>query len=142
MGLFFIMQSHTHTFPKSEHLTGKIAIDNLFQQGEAFVVYPIRVVYKMVATNEENKTIQVLISVPKKRFKHAVDRNRYKRLIRESYRLNKEILKNHTNNADYQLHIAFCAVSNDIPTFDVLQQKMQKGLARLSEQLLLKQEKE
>ncbi|WP_046246181.1 ribonuclease P protein component [Hymenobacter terrenus] len=78
-----------YTFPKEEHLCRKKLIDELFgKQGSSFGIYPLRIVW--VAT--EVPTVeppQVLISVSKRTFKRAVDRNRIKRLIREAYRLNK-----------------------------------------------------
>ena len=78
-----------HTFPKEEHLCRKKLIEELFgKQGSSFGVYPLRNVW---LKSEAPTTVppQVLISVSKRTFKRAVDRNRLKRLIREAYRLNK-----------------------------------------------------
>lgn len=77
------------TFPKEEHLCRKKLIDELFsKQSASFGVYPLRIVW---VKSEAPTTAppQVLISVSKRGFKRAVDRNRLKRLIREAYRLNK-----------------------------------------------------
>ncbi|HEX8328537.1 MAG TPA: ribonuclease P protein component [Hymenobacter sp.] len=78
-----------YTFPKEEHLCRKKLIEELFgKQGSSFGVYPLRVVW--VKTEAPTAAPpQVLISVSKRTFKRAVDRNRIKRLIREAYRLNK-----------------------------------------------------
>ena len=76
-------------FPKEEHLCRKKLIDELFsKQSASFGVYPLRIVW---VKSEAPTTAppQVLISVSKRGFKRAVDRNRLKRLIREAYRLNK-----------------------------------------------------
>ena len=129
------MDNRTHTFPKAEHLTSKLQIDHLFAKGEGFIAFPLRVVYQLVAKEENSAAIKVVVSVPKKRFKHAVDRNRFKRLIRESYRLNKNQLWETTEQTPWQLHIAFCAVSNDLPTFDVVQTKLQAALAKLQHRI-------
>ncbi|MBU6119250.1 ribonuclease P protein component [Hymenobacter siberiensis] len=78
-----------YTFPKEEHLCRKKLIEELFsKQGSSFGVYPLRIVW----IKKDAPTLappQVLISVSKRTFKRAVDRNRLKRLIREAYRLNK-----------------------------------------------------
>ena len=78
-----------YTFPKEEHLCRKKLIDELFsKQGSSFGVYPLRIIWVRSATPSAAPP-QVLISVSKRTFKRAVDRNRLKRLIREAYRLNK-----------------------------------------------------
>jgi ribonuclease P protein component len=78
-----------YTFPKEEHLCRKKLIEELFsKQSSSFGVYPLRVVWVSRAT-PSTAPPQVLISVSKRTFKRAVDRNRLKRLIREAYRLNK-----------------------------------------------------
>ena len=74
------------TFPKAKHLCLKRDIDALFSShGHAVTAWPLRMKYTEV---EEGPT-KVLISVPKRLLKHAVDRNRAKRQIREGYRLNQ-----------------------------------------------------
>lgn len=135
------MDNHTHTFPKAEHLTSKLQIDSLFEKGEGFIAFPLRVVYQLVPKEENSSLIKVVVSVPKKRFKHAVDRNRFKRLIRESYRLNKHQLWAATEQTPWNLHIAFCAVSNELPNFDTVQIKMQMALVKLEHRILQKRDK-
>ena len=78
-----------YTFPKEEHLCRKKLIEELFsKQGSSFGVYPLRIVWIKTA-GPTTVPPQVLISVSKRTFKRAVDRNRLKRLVREAYRLNK-----------------------------------------------------
>ncbi|HET9055119.1 MAG TPA: ribonuclease P protein component [Cyclobacteriaceae bacterium] len=79
----------TFSFPKSERLYKKKDIQELFDKGSSFYVYPFRV---FVQKNETHDTNQVLFSVSKKNFKKAVDRNLIKRRMREAFRLNKAAL--------------------------------------------------
>ena len=84
-----------HTFPKEEHLCRKKLIDELFgKQSSSFGVYPLRIVW-LKSPAPAGAPPPVLISVSKRGFKRAVDRNRLKRLIREAYRLNKYQLLEH-----------------------------------------------
>ncbi|MFN7095836.1 MAG: ribonuclease P protein component [Burkholderiales bacterium] len=81
-----------HTFTSEERLKSKKLIDQLFTQGKAFNLYPIRVMYytdQDLAINHH----QVLFAVPKKKCKSAVVRNKLKRRMREAYRLNKHLLQ-------------------------------------------------
>ena len=79
-----------HTFHKYERLCSRRLIDDLFAGGaKSFSVFPLRAVFK----HGEGANTQVLVSVSKRRLRHAVDRNRAKRQVREAYRLNKDILQ-------------------------------------------------
>lgn len=78
-------------YPKNEKLKSQTAIDLLFSQGKSVAKYPLRLVYVEIPSAEEK--LQIGVSVSKKYFKKAVDRNYFKRLLRESYRLNKELLR-------------------------------------------------
>ncbi|MFA6830916.1 MAG: ribonuclease P protein component [Bacteroidaceae bacterium] len=77
---------------KAERIHSKKLIDILFSgEQESFFVFPLRVVYGSVdALNDE--PFSILVNAPKKHFKNAVDRNRIKRQLRESYRKHKSIL--------------------------------------------------
>ena len=79
------------TYPKNEKLKSKTTIDLLFSEGNSVSKFPLRLVY--VENKEENaELVKMGVSVSKKYFKKAVDRNYFKRVLRETYRLNKHIL--------------------------------------------------
>ena len=79
------------TYPNPEKLKSKTTIDLLFSEGKSVSKYPLRLVY--VENTEANaEVIKMGVSVSKKYFKKAVDRNYFKRILRETYRLNKAIL--------------------------------------------------
>ena len=80
------------TFKKDEKLKSHKLIERLFVEGQRLKSYPLQLVY-LETTHTSEAKIQVGFSVPKRRFKRAVDRNRIKRLIREAYRLQKHNLK-------------------------------------------------
>lgn len=80
------------TYPKHEKLKSRTLIDQLFSEGKSVSKYPLRLVYAQVGELQDSK-IKLGVSVSKKHFKKAVDRNYYKRVLRETYRLNKDLLQ-------------------------------------------------
>ncbi|HYG20690.1 MAG TPA: ribonuclease P protein component [Ohtaekwangia sp.] len=82
------------TFRKEEKLRKEKSIQELFDKGSSFYLFPFKV-YLMQNTDEQYPVHQVLVSVSKKNFKRAVDRNLIKRRMRESYRLQKHHLRAH-----------------------------------------------
>jgi len=92
------------TFAKEERLYEKKLIDQLFKDGKSFFVFPFKVFY--VPLEVEGYFLpKVLLSVPKRNFKRAVDRNRIKRLMREAYRRNKSSLSKEEEGCRHQLLI-------------------------------------
>ncbi|WPO80046.1 ribonuclease P protein component [Flavobacterium sp. KACC 22761] len=84
------------TYPKNERLKSKTTIGLLFSEGKSVSKYPLRLVYRHAEENSEEK-IKLGVSVSKKYFKKAVDRNYFKRVLRETYRLNKHLLLENLN---------------------------------------------
>lgn len=76
------------TYNKKEKLKSKKIIDQLFSEGKSVSAFPLRLVYLGI-TFDDGVTIKTGVSVSKRHFKNATDRNRIKRLLREVYRLNK-----------------------------------------------------
>jgi ribonuclease P protein component len=79
------------SYPTAEKLKSKKIIDRLFSEGQTVGKYPLRLVYAPYDF-EENVPLKMGVSVSKKHFKNAVDRNYFKRVLRECYRKNKSIL--------------------------------------------------
>jgi ribonuclease P protein component len=118
---------HTkHSFSKQEKLTGKKQIEGLFKGVASFYLEDLHVKYQEVEGETCNK---VLISIPKKLFNRAVDRNLLKRRMREAYRLNKEILL--TKSGKQYLYVAFIYLSKNILTFNEIQDQLIRCLERL-----------
>jgi ribonuclease P protein component len=124
-----------YTFKKEERLCNKKLIDELFHNGSSFLCYPYRVSWLTVEENAEFP-VQVLIAVPKKRYKRAVDRNLVKRRIREAYRLNKqEHLYNLLTAADKKIIFSVGYIGKEIEPYPVMEKKMLKLLKQLGEQV-------
>jgi ribonuclease P protein component len=87
----FYLNLMDFNYPKEEKLKSKITIGLLFSEGKSVSKYPLRLVYCPLNNNEQ-QPIKMGVSVSKKYFKKAVDRNYFKRVLRETYRLNKHLL--------------------------------------------------
>lgn len=111
-----------HTFPKTEKLCGQLHIKQLYATGKHFVVWPLRITYAPA----EDDTTQVLIWASKSLFKHAVDRNRLRRQMREAYRLQKHLLGN------AQFRIAVNYIDRQQQDYATIERAMRKALTRLA----------
>ena len=106
-------------YPKSERLKSKSTIDLLFSKGKSVSKYPLRMVY-VPLSSETKSDIQIGVSVSKKYFKKAVDRNYFKRVLRETFRFNKHIILDAINRP-YAL--MFFYQSSDRLSFTEIQEK-------------------
>ena len=118
------------TFRKKERIVSNLLIETLFEKGnsQSLAAYPLRAVFLKKERQQGHAPVQILISVPKKRFKHAVDRNRVKRQIRESYRLQKELLP-------AGMDIAFIYVSREVLPFEEIYSSMTAALTAVAGQI-------
>ena len=107
-----------YSLPQSERLRGKTRIDNLFANAKGVLSYPYRALF---TPNGEEKSV-IMVSIPKRKFKHATDRNLLRRRTREAYRLNKVLLANQTANKGFD--IAFLYIGDKKEEFSYLQKKM------------------
>lgn len=132
------------SFPKSEKLVSKALIDNLFIGGrsKSLSAFPLRLVYMVM--DKEDKLLhlrggstpkadaQLLISVPKRCFKHAVDRNRVKRQVREAYRKHRDLY--HLADDKY-LAMALIWMDNQHHDSDEIEHKVINLLRRMGERI-------
>lgn len=117
------MEQRKYTFSKNERLCSKILIDDLFSKGDSFFKYPFKVIYKKVSPDEE-LIAKILISVPKRIFKRAVDRIKLKRLIREAYRKNKYILTDTSKTNPSVFIIGFVYTQKSILSYQEIERKI------------------
>jgi ribonuclease P protein component len=124
-----------YTLKKEERLYLQKDIDALFAGGNpSFPVYPLRAIYRLV--EGEGPTASILISVPKKRFKRAVKRNRVKRQLREAYRRQKHLLLEPLQAAGLRAQIAFIWLDPHLHPSDEVDAKVRKLLLHVVDKLL------
>ncbi len=124
------MQNRQFTFKKSERLTHKTVINNLFANGNSFTCYPFRVVWNIVDLRTSSPA-QIAITVPKRSFKLAVTRNLLKRRIREIYRLNKANLYGELQQKDIQIAFMILYLPKKVMTTAEMTPKLQQVIERL-----------
>jgi ribonuclease P protein component len=118
------------TFPKRERIVSRKLIEQLFSKGssQSTSAFPLRIVYMQQPPGGE--PLQVLVSVSKRHFKHAVDRNRVKRQIREAYRRHRQLLSERIPE-DKALAIAFIWLSDE----HCDSRRVEKSVVRLLEKV-------
>ena len=124
------------TFNKRERIVSKKLIEQLFSKGSSFSItaFPLRIVVMETARVTDDVPVQVLVSVSKRHFKHAVDRNRVKRQIREAYRHHKQIL---TDKVQQQqtLAIAFIWLADGLHESATVEKSVTILLGKAAERL-------
>lgn len=110
------------TYSKEEKLKSKKLIDALFSEGQSVAAFPLRLVY-LETTFTETILAKTGVSVSKRNFKTAVQRNRIKRLLRESYRLNKNAF---INNLNTQHAFMILYIGKKEPTFVQVETSMKQ----------------
>lgn len=125
------------TFRKRERLVSLRLIDDLFGGGSSRSVaaFPLRAIFKVrVREDHAAAPVQLLISVPKKHFHHAVDRNHVKRQIREAWRLHKQLLVE-AIAPDKQLLVAFVWQSNQHLATSAVEERIANLMSRIAERM-------
>lgn len=117
---------------KKEKLCSQTAIDALFASPEAksALAFPLRMVW--VQNNGARRSavgvpVQFFISVPKKKLRHAVDRVKMRRRIREAYRLNRRLIPEHVECTD----LAIIYVAPELVSYQRIERAIQKLLPQL-----------
>lgn len=119
---------------KKEKLCSQIAIDTLFARGEGVqsaIAYPVRAIWRQNPRRHSDSPIAFMISVPKRRLRHAVDRVQMRRRIREAYRLNRLDIN---LPEDSRLDLALIYVADKIMPYDAVSTAVTRLLQSISEQ--------
>ena len=124
------------TFNKRERIVSKKLIEQLFSKGSSFSIsaFHLRIVVMETAQVADDVPVQVLVSVSKRHFKHAVDRNRVKRQIREAYRHHKQILTERVQQQQ-TLAIAFIWLADGLHESATVEKSVRILLGKAAERL-------
>lgn len=122
------------TLGKEERLKSRKLIDQLFKEGRSFTVFPFRVYYlfpplQVLRTNHQ--LLQFGVGVSTRNFKHAVDRNRIKRLVREAYRLQKVPFQELLQSKQLPGTVFVIYTGKELPAYTVVSEKIAVILKRL-----------
>lgn len=113
---------------KTDRLKSRTVIDLLFEKGNSFSNFPFKVIW---LPQNNISTLQVGIGVSSRNFKKAVDRNRIKRVIRESWRLQKNQLQEHLQAGNKKLSVFILYTNKEIPEYDFVFEKITHVINRL-----------
>lgn len=143
-------ERHTHKlrFRKEERLRLKNLVEPLFREGESFYDFPLRLVWRILDRNSLEKTfrigipedvspLQMMVTVPKKKRRHAVDRVKMRRRIREAYRLNRLSLNELVTkyNSEGTLSLGFIYISQNNEDYSLVERKMQRLLQKMEKRI-------
>ena len=123
-----------NTLGKQERLKSKKLIEKLYAEGDSVKTFPLRLMYVQTAHTSEFPC-QVGVSVAKRNYKLAVDRNRLKRLMRETYRLQKQIVY---NNLDRPYVFMISYIGREEIKYEDLYLKMEKLLTLFIDKVKVK----
>ena len=122
------------SFGKEYKLCSKKLIETIFKEGKSVKAFPFTLLY-LIHENSCNVPFQMVISAPKKINRHAHDRNRIKRIVREAIRKNKFILEDFLTASNQQLAIFLVYTSKEEMTTEQLDKKTKKIFTQLTEKL-------
>lgn len=124
------MKGRPLSFPKSSRLKLRSDFNRLFLQGKSIREHPVKAMYQFLTGGE---TLLAGVTVPKKLYPKATDRNQFKRLMREAVRLNSGPLREQLSNHGRSLKILFIFTGKKQADFPLIQAKIILILQRFHE---------
>jgi ribonuclease P protein component len=125
------MKKEDASFTKGERLCGIKAVSELFSGGRTLNLPPLRIIYRVLPADETHMPVRVMISVPKRHFRRAVDRNLIRRRIREAWRKNKMPLKEMISGTGKRIELAIIYIDTVIIPFDETEKAVKEVTGKL-----------
>lgn len=125
------------SYNKQEKLKSKKQLDSLFKKGRNFTVFPLKVFF-VFSDDAQDNIIKAGVGVSSRHFKKAVQRNRIKRLLRETYRTEKLPLHAALDKHNKKLAVFLLFVDKTMPEYSLLREKMQLCIQRLIHEVDIK----
>ena len=120
-----------NTLPKSDRLTNRVSISQIYNGGKHLNEFPFKIVWRK-EEEADYLGLKVVFSVPKRKFKRAVDRNQIKRLIREVYRSNKQLCFESAETKNMSVSLFIVYLGKEIPSYQLVEDKIILLLNRLT----------
>ncbi len=120
------------SFSKGERLCGIKAVSELFSGGRTLNLPPLRIIYRILPSDENYQRVRVLVSVPRRQFKKAVDRNLIRRRIKEAWRSDKRPLTEAVERTDSRLELAIIWNDTVIRSYDETSKSVKEAIGRLT----------
>ena len=124
----------SQTLPKTERISSRLTIEQLVNSRKAVYKYPVKCYYAVNQMSDALAVSRMAVSVPKRLFKHAVDRNRIKRLVREAYRLNKGRCLQPLAASGCQADMLFLFAGKELPQFAQIESVIKDLLDKIAVQ--------
>ena len=122
------------TLGRSKKLKSRKLIKEIFEEKQVVNAYPLRAFY--LCKEDLDRPFQVGFSVSKRNFKSAVKRNRIKRLMREAFRQQQDLLSKALTGKEIKVAILFIFADKEMPNYDQVHAKMEKALLKLEKKIL------
>lgn len=117
---------------KYDKLCSHTAVDEMFDAGKGVIAYPLRAVFRIYSPDERRRSgCKFLITIPKKKIRHAVDRVLLRRRVREAYRLNRHVVHDVCHANSLCIDVAFIYLSTSVKDYAKIESRMCELLGKI-----------